>query len=47
MALKYDTTHDYYMDSMNVGYIEDISTLYVQDTEENTINIHQSLHESP
>ena len=40
MALKYETTHDYYMESMNVGYIEDMDTLFVQDTDENTISIH-------
>ena len=40
MALKYETTHDYYMESMNFGYIEDMDTLFVQDTDENTISIH-------
>ena len=39
MALKYDTTHEYYVESMNVGYIEDMKCLFVQDTDENTINI--------
>jgi len=39
MALKYDTTHEYYMESMNVGYIESMNCLFVQDTDENTINI--------
>ena len=39
MTLKFDTTHEYYMESMNVGYIESINCLFVQDTDENTINI--------
>ena len=39
MTLKFDTTHEYYMESMNVGYIEDMKCLFVQDTDDNTINI--------
>ena len=39
MTLKFDTTHEYYMESMNVGYIESMNCLFVQDTDENTINI--------
>ena len=39
MTLKFDTTHEYYMESMNVGYIESMNVLFVQDTDENTINI--------
>ena len=39
MTLKFDTTHEYYMESMNVGYIEDMKCLFVQDTDNNTINI--------
>ena len=39
MTLKFDTTHEYYMESMNVGYIEDMKCLFVQDTDENTVNI--------
>ena len=39
MSLKFDTTHEYYMESMNVGYIEGMNCLFVQDTDENTINI--------
>lgn len=37
--LKYETQHDYYMDAMNVGYIESMGCLFVQDSDENTINI--------
>jgi len=39
MTLKFDTTHEYFMESMNVGYIESMNCLFVQDTDENTINI--------
>ena len=39
MTLKFDTTHEYFMESMNVGYIEDMKCLFVQDADGNTINI--------
>ena len=39
MTLKFDTTHEYYVESMNVGYIESMNCLFVQDMDENTINI--------
>ena len=39
MTLKFDTTHEYYMESLNVGYIESMNCLFVQDVDENTINI--------
>jgi len=39
MTLKFDTTHEYYLESMNVGYIEDMKVLFVQDMDDNTINI--------
>tara|TARA_Y100001970_G_C13641842_1_gene559248 strand:+ start:77 stop:367 length:291 start_codon:yes stop_codon:yes gene_type:complete len=39
MTLKFDTTHEYYVEPMNVGYIESMNCLFVQDTDENTINI--------
>ena len=40
MSIRQSTSHDFYLDVMNVMYFEHDSSLYVDDADDNSLQIH-------